>query len=197
MMKAFLEWLARVLGHDQQYQDIEYRTDMPKPTPPEPPKPTPEAPKPPAPAPEAHIPDWTTQKGAYRATRVMCDDKGLAFEQKEILSACVYQESHFLNRYLSGPKKGMPVKNENVKNGKVWSIDWGIAQVNDTPGWHIGKGLRFPSVQYVVDHPAEAIEWMVDTMKRTGKLQPWSSYTTGAYKAHLRPGSDFRKLQQS
>lgn len=144
--------------------------------PPEPPKPV----EPPAPK-----YSWTTQKGAYKLTRIMCDEMGLTLTQKNILCACLYQESRFMNRYPNGK----PVTNANVgRDGKIWSTDWGIAQINDTKGWHIGPKLPFPSVQYVLDHPEKAVEYMIK-MYKAGKLNLWSSYKFGHYKKWLLPNS--------
>lgn len=131
--------------------------------------------------PVAETLDWSTPQGAYHATRVICDELGLTLEQKNIVCACIYQESQFSNKAVG--------RNKDPETGKVWSTDWGIFQVNDHKGWHIGKGLRFSSVQDVLDHPEKAARWMIGVMKTTGKLQPWASYTTGAYKKWLSPAS--------
>lgn len=124
-------------------------------------------------------PDWNDPRQAWHLTRVICDDVGLTYAQKNVLCACIYQESRFMNRHTDG----RPMINENRKDGKVWSTDWGICQVNDY--WNIGHGKPFPSVDYVMEHPAEVVEWMAQIMKSTGKLQPWSSYTSGAYEQWL------------
>lgn len=122
---------------------------------------------------------WTSQKNNYHNVRVICDRVGLTLIQKDILCACVYQES----RFLTNPKP-----NENLdKNGNVWSTDYGIAQVNDH--YHIGPGKDFPSVQYVLTHPEQVITWMAKIMKNTGGLQPWSSYSSGVYKKWLLANS--------
>lgn len=157
-------------------------TVIPNPTP----MPTP-APEP-VPAPEILL--WDTPQNAYHATRVVCDEVGLTFDQKEILCACVYQESQFRN--YKAP--GIPTTNGNKdKNGKVWSTDYGIAQVNDY--WNIGPGKPFPSVSYVLTYPEEVIRWMAGIYKKTGALQPWASYTSGAYKPWLKPNSPMRALK--
>ena len=130
---------------------------------------------------------WDTPQNAFHSLRVMCDEAGLTYKQKNILCACVYQESQFLNTAIG--------RNKDLKTGKVWSTDWGIFQVNDTKGWHIGKGLRFSSVQDVLDHPEKAAKWMIETMETTGKLQPWASYTSGAYKKWLVDNSPMWKLK--
>ncbi len=126
------------------------------------------------PEPLAPILRFDTPHDAFHATRVMCDNAGLTFVQKDILCACVFQES----RFLTNPKP-----NQNLKNGKVWSTDYGIIQINDY--FHIGPGKDFPSVQYVLDNPDKCIQWMIGVMKKTGALQPWSSFSSGAYKQWL------------
>lgn len=130
----------------------------------------------PTPAPKL---DFSTPKAAYHSTRVIADEIGLALNQKNDLCACIYQESRFDNRAIG--------KNQN-------STDWGIVQVNDTKGWHIGPGLRFPSVQYVKDNPEECVRWMAGVLKQTGKLQPWASWTSGAYIQWLVENSPMWKL---
>lgn len=135
---------------------------------------------------------WDTPSDAYLSTRLICDEMGLTLQQKNIVCACIYQESNFYN-YLPN---GQPVKNENKRNGVVWSTDWGLVQVNDTKGWHIGPKLRFKSVQDVLDNPEKAVRWMVSVMKETGGLQPWSSYTSRAYTQWLSPASPMWKLKK-
>lgn len=146
----------------------------------------------PSPAPSAPVepsvsdlyPDWNTQKHAYHNTRVICDRVGLTVEQKNILCACVWQESQFKNSAIN--------KNKNSK-GVVTSTDWGIGQVNDY--FHCGKGKTFPSVEYVLSNPDKVIEWMAGVLKSTGKLQPWVSYTSGAYLRWLKPDSPMWSLK--
>lgn len=128
--------------------------------------------------------DFSTPQASFHSTRVICDEEGLTYAQKNIVCECIYQESTFLN-YRS---PGVPVTNGNKdKTGKVWSTDFGICQVNDY--FNIGPGKPFASVNYVMQHPDEVVRWMVRIMKKTGKLQPWSSYTTGAYKKWDAPTS--------
>ena len=153
------------------------------------PEPVPTPPKLPLPAPQPEKLLWDTPKHNWHSVRVMCDEAGLTFTQKNILCACVWQESEFRN-YINGK----PVRGDNVRNGKITSSDWGLIQVNDTKGWHIGPGLRFSSVQDVLDHPERAVAWMIKTMKDTGKLQPWASYTSGAYKKWIPLTSPMWKL---
>lgn len=141
--------------------------------------PEPVAPPPPAPAPQY---SWTTQKGAYKLTRIMCDDMGLTLTEKNTVCACIYQESRFMNRYPNGK----PVTNVNMVNGKPSSTDWGIVQVNDY--YHIGPKKTFPSVEYVLDNPEKMVRWMIQCQQK-GQLKLWSSYKFGHYKKWLLPNS--------
>jgi hypothetical protein len=129
---------------------------------------------------------WDTPEHARYNVRKICDEEGLTFDQKTLLCSCVMQESGFDNT-----AKGY----NRDKNGNITSTDHGVAQVNDY--WHIGvwpngRKKTYPSVEYVVNNPELMIRWMAKTLKRTGKLQPWSSWTTGAYKKWMntesRPG---------
>lgn len=149
--------------------------------------------------------DWTTQKGAYHATRVTCDALGVSyaktisipgigmFSQKDVICACIYQESEFLNRHTDGS----PTKFENKdKVGRLWSTDWGIAQINDY--WHIeghGPGHDFPSIDYVMQNPDKAVEWMIKQFQ-AGNGHLWSSYQSGAYEEHLAIHSPMWELAQ-
>lgn len=132
--------------------------------------------------------DWSTPSKAFHNTRVLCDLAGLSVDQKNILSACVYQESGF----LTNPR---PNTNKDPKTGLVWSTDYGIVQVNDY--FNIGPNKPFPSVEYVINNPQACVQWMVDTYKSTGALQPWASFTTGAYKKHLAATSPMWALTPS
>ena len=135
---------------------------------------------------------WKTPKQAWHSVRVLCDEMGLPLQKiepvngimyfpKDIVCACIYQESQFNNNAIG--------RNKDPKTGKIWSTDWGLVQVNDTKNWHIGKGLRFSSVEDVLTNPEKAVRWVIDVYRTTGKLQLWASYTSGAYKKHLSPNS--------
>ena len=138
--------------------------------------------------PDSYTYPWDSPAHNWHNVRVICDNAGLTLEQKNILCACVYQES----RFMTNPK---PNQNKDPQTGKVWSTDYGIVQVNDH--FHIGAGKDFPSVEYVLNNPAKCVEWMVNIYKETGSLQPWSSYSTGAYKQWLAPDSPMWALSTS
>lgn len=120
------------------------------------------------PNPDTFLPDWSIIPAAHHNVRVVADLQGLTYDQKEILAACIMQESGF----------NINAINHNT-NG---STDWGICQYNDDPrnGW-IGPNGRFSDVKYVLTHPQECVEVMAQRLKTTGNLNPWVSYKSGAY----------------
>lgn len=163
LIKSFLTWLRSTFHIEEVPIDA---SDLPE----EPVKPVEESPVESSPNPHLL---FDTPKNAFHSVRVACDDMNLTLAQKNIICACIYQESRFNNKAIG--------KNKN-------STDWGIVQVNDTKGWHIGKGLKFPSVQYVIDNPEECVKWMIQ-MYRKGQLNLWASYSSGAYRQWIRPTS--------
>lgn len=125
---------------------------------------------------------FDTYQNSRHSVRVICNEEDLALKDKEIICACIEQESHFTN-YKSD---GIPLDQKNLdpKTGKLLSTDWGICQINDTPKWHIGPGLAFPSVEYVMNNPDKVVRFMVHMM-RDGKLKLWVSYSSGAYLKYM------------
>lgn len=148
----------------------------------------PRAPEPPPAPPPPPAFSWETQKGAYKLTRIMCDEEGLSYADKNIICACIYQESRFMNRYPNGK----PVVNHNIIDGKVSSTDYGIVQVNDY--YHIGKGKTFPSLDYVMDNPDKMVRWMIQCQQK-GQLWLWSSFKFGHYQKWLSPSSPMWDLK--
>lgn len=134
---------------------------------------------------------WDTPQNARHSVRVLCDEVGLTLHDKNVITACVQQESGFMNRRPDGT----PMKNINYyknKNGVYYldtdgnkivaSTDWGICQINDH--YHVGKGKRWSSVASIVDNPDKAIKWMI-TMYKQGHLNQWVSYSSGAYLKYM------------
>jgi hypothetical protein len=116
---------------------------------------------------------WDTPSNARHSVRVICDEEGLTVSEKNLICAVVMAESGFKNQ--------AKCLNKN-KEGVVTSTDWGVAQINDF--YHIGKGLTFPSIQYVLEHPDKVIRWMIK-MYRLGHLDWWIAYKNGSYKKYL------------
>ena len=131
---------------------------------------------------------WFNQKQSYHSVRVLCDQAGLNVNEKNIICACIYQESEFWNY----KPDGTPVKHQNIVKGKVASTDWGIVQCNDF--YHIGKGKEFSTVQYVMEHPTEMVKWII-SMYKAGCLKQWCSYSSGAYIQWLKTDSPMWNLK--
>ncbi len=177
MLTKFLFWLDSFLENFFYHPETDVRT-LPMNQPPEPPKPTP---------PTKETLSFATPKQAWHAVRVMCDNSGLTFSQKNILCACIYQESGF----LTNPK---PNVNKDPKTGAILSKDFGIVQCNDH--FWIGPGKLYPSVAYVLENPVVMVQWMIDYYKANGHLNRWSSYSTGAYKKWLVLSSAMFRLAE-
>lgn len=122
--------------------------------------------------------DWSDPLVAQHNVRVLCDLEGLAYSQKEILTACVKIESDFkiLAEHINYAFTATGVR-------YIASTDFGIVQVNDY--WHIGSGKDFPSSAYVLANPELCVRWMCVYYKTHGNLNAWVSYTSGAYKQWL------------
>ncbi len=118
--------------------------------------------------------DWSTPEKARHSVRVICDEHGLSLKLKNIVTACIMQESQFNPKAIS-PKN---------KNG---TRDWGIVQINDggnhlgVPYW-IGPTRLFENTQEVLDNPEKGVRFMAKETKKYGYPKWWSSYSTGAYK---------------
>ncbi|WP_295133383.1 hypothetical protein [uncultured Reyranella sp.] len=140
------------------------------------------------PEPEPVVPpppkfDWSTVASARHSVRVICDEEGMTVKDKNDLCATVGAESGWQSYYLSGPKKGQPVIRENtVSGGKVWSTDWGIAQINDH--YHVGPGKPFQSAQFILDNPEVCIRWMCKQWK-AGNREWWIAFKNGSYRKYL------------
>lgn len=115
---------------------------------------------------------WDTTANARHSVRVICDEMGLTLAEKNVITACIQQESNFNNKAIG----------RNMKNGKLLSTDWGIVQINDY--WHVGTGKKWASVQQILDNPDKAVKWMIQMYKQ-GNLKMWVSYSSGAYKKYL------------
>lgn len=126
---------------------------------------------------------WDTQKNNYHNARVLCDLSFLTVEEKNLICACLYQESELYN-YLPN---GQPVTHQNKSvNGVLLSTDWGIAQINDY--WHVEKYPDFSSSTDIMANPQKAVQFMIDAYKNGG-LNQWVSYSSGAYQKWLSTGS--------
>lgn len=116
---------------------------------------------------------WDTPANSRHSIRVIGDEMGLKWAEKDLICAVIQAESGFKNS----------AKLENKRaNGTVWSTDWGICQINDY--YHVGVGKKFPSVKYMLDNPDKCVKWMIQMYKQ-GKLSMWVAYKSGAYKKYM------------
>lgn len=180
LLTRFIAWLSRQTFHEEPVAPIATSTPPVAPQPaPEPPKPTYND--------ILHSSElfdtWDTVEKARHNVRAICDQEGLDLRLKNELCATVGAESGWQSYYLSGPQKGKPVIKENRSpNGKVWSTDYGIAQVNSH--YHIGPSKSFPSSKYVLDNPEAVIRWMCKQWK-AGNANWWVAHLNGSYKSFL------------
>lgn len=115
---------------------------------------------------------WDTPQNSRHSVRVLCDEAGLTLYEKNVITACIQQESNFRNEAVG----------KNMKNGVLVSTDWGICQINDY--YHVGAGKRWSSVEQIVKNPDKAVTWMIQMYKQ-GHLNLWVSYSSGAYKKYM------------
>ena len=122
--------------------------------------------------PQKPVYDWSTRETTRKSCRMVMDEFGLTWKEKDLLCAVIKGESAF----------DIYSKNDNKKNGKVLSTDWGICQINDF--YHVGQGKSFPSVQYILDNPDECVRFMV-RMYKLGHLDWWIAYRNGSWKKYI------------
>lgn len=115
---------------------------------------------------------WNNKQNVRHSIRVICDELGMTFEQKDTMCATIQGESGFL----------LTAKNENKRNGITVSTDWGLCQINDY--YHIGAGKSFPSVEYVLNNPEAVVRWM-GKQWLAGNRNWWIAYKNGSYKKYL------------
>lgn len=120
---------------------------------------------------------WSSPKENYHNTRVLCDLAGLTIEEKNLICACIYQESEFKNTAVCHNKDAL---------GVITSSDWGICQINDH--YQVGFAKPFSSIADIVDNPTKTVSFMI-SMFKNGELKLWVSYSSGAYKRWLEPSS--------
>ena len=116
---------------------------------------------------------WDTPLKARHSARVIMDQYGLKWSEKDLLCAVIQAESGFKTQ----------VKNQNKnKDGVVLSTDYGICQINDF--YWIGQGKYFSSAEEVLNYPEKSVKFMCARFKE-GKLNLWSAYNNKAYLHNL------------
>jgi hypothetical protein len=112
--------------------------------------------------------------------RVLCDLKKLPLHRKNIITACVEQESDF----------DPGVEGRPNTNG---TIDYGICQFNNgelhgVPLW-IGQGAAFSSIEEVKANPEKCVNLMIDEFE-AGHANWWMSYKFGEYLKFMPNGDN-------
>jgi hypothetical protein len=119
---------------------------------------------------------WDGPLHVRHSVRLICDEEGLSLEAKNIITACIQQESQFNPKAIGKPNKD-------------GTIDYGLCQYNNgrnkkgVPYW-IGPGADFASVEEVLNDPEKNVRVMIREYK-AGHIKWWASYSTGAYKKYL------------
>ena len=119
---------------------------------------------------------WGDPIAARHSCRVVMDSFNLSWAEKGLLCSVIAEESGFKNTAVNYNRRA---------DGTVSSTDYGICQINDK--YHVGPSLDFPSVEYVVAHPEEAVAFMV-RMYRAGQIKLWCAYQNGGYLKHMPDG---------
>lgn len=120
---------------------------------------------------------WDTPKRAWHSTRAICDAQGLTFAQKNEICATIYGESEFNNKAICLNKD---------KQGRVWSADRGLAQINDY--FHVAPRGPFASSDDIENRPEKAVNFMISAYQ-TGRIDLWVAHKTGRYKQFLPQSS--------
>lgn len=115
---------------------------------------------------------WNTKENTRRSVRTICDEEGLTVEQKNTLTATIQCESGFNTKAV----------NQNKKDGKVMSTDFGICQINSY--YHIGVGKSFPTSDFVINNPEACVRWMCK-MWKAGKADLWVCHSKKMYLKYL------------
>lgn len=119
---------------------------------------------------------WDTKENSRHSVRVICDEEGLTVQEKNIICACIQQESQFNPKAIGKP---------NFNGTK----DYGLCQYNDGKNkkgqaYWIGPGAVFKDINEVLNNPEKNVRIMVQQYK-AGNIKYWASYSTGAYKKWL------------
>ena len=107
---------------------------------------------------------WDTPKHAWKSVRMICDDMGLTYDQKNEICYTIWGESGF----------NIKAVGKQNKNG---TKDFGICQYNNgtnakgVPFW-IGEGATFASVDEVLNNPEKCVRVMIKTYL-AGNIRWW------------------------
>jgi hypothetical protein len=108
---------------------------------------------------------WDTPQNCRHSVRVICDEEGLNWNEKTLISQVVHCESDY------NPK----AEHKNTDG----TYDWGICQWNSK--WWAGEGKLFSSKEEIFNNPEKCIREMIKQYKKRG-LGDWVCYNKGLYK---------------
>ena len=153
LLKAALDWLALLLPFLKKKEE-----PIVEPTP-----------EPPIEPPKESKYKWGTKEEARHSVRVICDEEGLNWNEKQLISAVINCESGYDTK----------AKHENKDSqGKVLSTDWGICQYNDY--YYIGPSKPIASVEEALNNPEKCVRVMI-SQSRKGRLRDWVCYKSEKY----------------
>lgn len=110
---------------------------------------------------------WQFPSDARKSVRIICDEMGLTYAEKNLICQVINCESGFRT----------DARNDN-KDG---TADWGICQYNTY--WYIGKGKPIASIEEAINNPEKCVRVMIKRFKEGG-LKDWICYKHGLYKSY-------------
>lgn len=110
---------------------------------------------------------WDTPSHIRRNVRLMCDAAGLSVWMKNVLCACIKQESNYNPKAIGSVNKNL-------------TRDFGLVQINNHIGYWIGDGLYFKDTNEVLNNPEKCVRFMISQFK-SGHASYWSSFSSKAY----------------
>lgn len=122
---------------------------------------------------------WDTRQNVRHSIRVICDELGFTFEQKNTMCATIGAESIGYN--TRAVNKNYVLKPDGTR--VLASTDWGLCQWND---YYHGKEISCGYSGDAMNDPEKAVRLMASYWKRgeSGRIL-WIAYKNGSYKAYL------------
>lgn len=110
--------------------------------------------------------DWSTPEKARHSVRVICDEEGLLWNDKNELCATV------------GAESGWKPRQRSLKPNFDGTYDHGIVQLNEK--YWIGEGKLYPNIEAVYNDPEGCIRWMCKQWK-LGNKNWWYAFKNRSY----------------
>ncbi len=120
---------------------------------------------------------WDNPANVRHSCRVIMDEYNLSWAEKDLLCACIEQESRFKVGAIGS------LNADGTRDYGLCQFNNGVNKETGEPFW-IGKGADFASIDEVLADPSKNVRILVREYKK-GNLKWWASYSTGAYKQFL------------